>query len=503
MKVLFTVFAMLLVILSATAQAPKRMNYQAIARNSTGLALPHTHVQLRFSIHHNSPTGPVSYQETDTTTTNQFGLFNVAIGDGTVTAGNFSAIAWASGAHYLQVEIDITGNTNFTDMGTTQLLSVPYALYADSAGHGTAGATGATGATGPIGATGNNGTVGPTGPTGATGTQGLQGNNGITGPQGIQGNTGPTGNDGPTGADGATGPTGSGGGASGATGPTGTAGTTGATGPQGNEGAPGPTGAQGATGSTGSTGPTGAMGNTGIGTQGITGPTGPTGAGGGATGPTGAQGPTGTQGTNGATGPQGPTGATGPLISATTSQTLRYNGTSWVANSILLNDGTNIGIGVTPSGTYKLEVNGAIKTFGIDEISDIRFKKDIAPLTNALAKVNQLQGVNYVWRQAEFPERKFEDGKQLGLIAQQVEQTVPEIVKTDEQGYKAVEYSKLVALLIEAIKEQQKEIELLKMDNARLKNEGDQKSEEINHHLASLQTQIDLLNTLYLQHTTK
>ena len=58
-------------------------------------------------------------------------------------------------------------------------------------------------------------------------------------------------------------------------------------------------------------------------------------------------------------------------------------------------------------------------------------------------------------------------------------------------------------LLIEAIKEQQKEIELLKMDNARLKNEGDQKSEEINHHLASLQTQIDLLNTLYLQHTTK
>lgn len=79
-------------------------------------------------------------------------------------------------------------------------------------------------------------------------------------------------------------------------------------------------------------------------------------------------------------------------------------------------------------------------------------------INNALGRVLQLRGVNYLWRQEDFPQKNFEPDLQMGLIAQEVEQWVPEVVRTDSAGFKAVEYSKLVALLIEAMKEQQKKI---------------------------------------------
>jgi len=94
--------------------------------------------------------------------------------------------------------------------------------------------------------------------------------------------------------------------------------------------------------------------------------------------------------------------------------------------------------------------------------SDGRLKKDIEALSGCLSKVQRLQGVSYGWRSSEFPQRQFSDRRQVGLIAQDVEQVLPEGVQTDAEGYKALEYGKLTAVLIEAVKEQQAQIESLK-----------------------------------------
>ncbi|MGE0637449.1 MAG: tail fiber domain-containing protein [Bacteroidia bacterium] len=114
-----------------------------------------------------------------------------------------------------------------------------------------------------------------------------------------------------------------------------------------------------------------------------------------------------------------------------------------------------IGIGVVPtSNTYKLNVQGGkLLTAGIDENSDARLKHNINPIYDALSKVTRMRGVTYNWRTEEFPERNFEKDLQFGLIAQELEKVVPELVTTDGDGYKAIEYTHLVPLLIEAIKE--------------------------------------------------
>ena len=114
----------------------------------------------------------------------------------------------------------------------------------------------------------------------------------------------------------------------------------------------------------------------------------------------------------------------------------------------------NVGIGLT-NPTYKLHVNGAIRTLAINETSDVRMKKDISDISNSLEKILEMRGVTYNWRQEEFPESDFENGLQYGLIAQELEKIVPELVETDSEGWKSIEYSHLVPLLIEAIKEQQ------------------------------------------------
>jgi hypothetical protein len=215
---------------------------------------------------------------------------------------------------------------------------------------GLTGATGATGLTGPTGATGPQGPIGLTGPAGATGATGPQGPIGLTGATGATGPQGPIGLTGPAGATGATGPQGPIGltgpaGATGATGPLAQTGPTGATGPQGPQGPIGLTGATGPQGPIGLTGPAGATGATGPqGPIGLTGPAGATGA----TGPQGPIGLTGPAGATGATGPQGPiglTGATGPLVGGNLGETLKNDGSNWVASSTLINKNDQIGIG--------------------------------------------------------------------------------------------------------------------------------------------------------------
>ena len=306
---------------SIWAQSPQKMSYQAVIRNSTNQLVVNHAVGMQISILQGSATGTIVYAETITPTTNANGLVAVEFGGGV----GFDTITWVNGPYFIQTETDPAGGTNYTITGTSQLLSVPFALYAKTSGsstpgpQGPVGLTGATGAIGPVGPTGTIGATGATGPQGTTGATGAQGSTGATGATGVQGVQGITGATGVTGAIGATGPQGLIGltGATGSTGSIGSTGAIGATGPTGAVGAQGIQGITGATGVAGATGPTGPQGLTGstgpagaVGAQGVTGPTGIAGVTG-STGPQGLTGPTGAIGATGAVGAQGIQGITG------------------------------------------------------------------------------------------------------------------------------------------------------------------------------------------------
>jgi hypothetical protein len=115
----------------------------------------------------------------------------------------------------------------------------------------------------------------------------------------------------------------------------------------------------------------------------------------------------------------------------------------------------NVGIG-TSNPTEMLDVAGNIRATGTITPSDLRLKTNITPIPSALSKIESLQGVYYNWNREKYPERNFSDEKQIGLIAQDVEKVIPEVVHTDAEGYKSMSYDKLTAVLIEAVKEQQK-----------------------------------------------
>jgi hypothetical protein len=103
--------------------------------------------------------------------------------------------------------------------------------------------------------------------------------------------------------------------------------------------------------------------------------------------------------------------------------------------------------------------------------SDRRLKKEISPFDSALAKIKQLQGVYFLWDRDKYPEKNLPEGRQIGFVAQDVERVVPELVHTDADGYKSITYDKVAAMLVEAIKEQQKMIDTLRIENAVLKRE--------------------------------
>ncbi|AJY71083.1 hypothetical protein RW64_16695 [Geobacter sulfurreducens] len=93
--------------------------------------------------------------------------------------------------------------------------------------------------------------------------------------------------------------------------------------------------------------------------------------------------------------------------------------------------------------------------------SDIRFKKNIDPIADALTKILKAEGVSYEWKSEEFPDKGFDKGKHYGVIAQEMERAIPEVVSTLQDGSKNVAYTEIIPVLIEAIKEQQKQIEQL------------------------------------------
>ncbi len=120
---------------AAAQTAPQGFSYQCIVRDANGASLNNQTVTLLFTIRNTSATGPVAYSEKQTMSTNEFGLVNLFIGQGTVLQGTFNAIDWGNSAKFLTVSVETAPNV-FDELGSTQLMSVPYALYAQNSANG-------------------------------------------------------------------------------------------------------------------------------------------------------------------------------------------------------------------------------------------------------------------------------------------------------------------------------------------------------------------------------
>jgi hypothetical protein len=119
---------------AAMAQAPQAIPYQGVARNASGNILSNQSIGLRLSIRDLTVAGAVVYSETHATVTTNLGLFNLNIGSGTPITGTLAGVNWGVGAKFIKVEMDPAGGLSYIDMGTTQLNSVPYALFAGQSG---------------------------------------------------------------------------------------------------------------------------------------------------------------------------------------------------------------------------------------------------------------------------------------------------------------------------------------------------------------------------------
>ena len=286
MKRILTIVGALVIAFGAMAQAPERMTYQAVVRDAQNEIVANQGVSVEVSITQTTVSGTVVFEERHSPSTNANGLFTISLGTGTPLSGSLGSIDWSQGPYFLNSNIDPTGGSSYSIQASTQLVSVPYAMYAESAGsiedievylqNNTSFDTAVTNIVNNLGISNpvvggsvvndsliltlNDGTTinaglaqGPQGPAGADGQDGAQGPQGLPGPQGQAG------------ADGQ----------DGAQGPQGVAGPQGATGPQGLTGPQGPQGPAGADGQDGAQGPQGVAGP-----QGLPGPQGPAGTGG-------------------------------------------------------------------------------------------------------------------------------------------------------------------------------------------------------------------------------
>lgn len=120
-------------VLNIFAQTPQKMSYQSVVRNNSGVLVANANVGIKISILQGTISGTVMYSETHTVLTNSNGLANLEIGSGTVVSGNFATINWSNGPYFIKTETDTAGGTNYTISGTSQLLSVPYALLSEKA----------------------------------------------------------------------------------------------------------------------------------------------------------------------------------------------------------------------------------------------------------------------------------------------------------------------------------------------------------------------------------
>jgi uncharacterized protein (TIGR02145 family) len=132
MRKLYSIIITVLISVNLIAQLPQKMSYQSVIRNSGNQLVTSHAVGMRVSILQGSATGTAVYVETQTSNTNANGLVTIEIGGGTPVSGTFAAIDWSTGTYFIKTETDPTGGTSYTITGTSQLLSVPYALYAEN-----------------------------------------------------------------------------------------------------------------------------------------------------------------------------------------------------------------------------------------------------------------------------------------------------------------------------------------------------------------------------------
>ncbi len=130
MKQIIYLIAILFITIRVQAQAPQQISYQAVVRNSSNVLVTNSTVGVSISIVKDSANGAIVYSELQTATTNANGLFSIIIGNGLFASGSIAAINWGVGVYYIKSQIDPNGGINFSITGTSQLLSVPYALYA-------------------------------------------------------------------------------------------------------------------------------------------------------------------------------------------------------------------------------------------------------------------------------------------------------------------------------------------------------------------------------------
>lgn len=185
-----------------------------------------------------------------------------------------------------------------------------------------------------------------------------------------------------------------------------------------------------------------------------------------------------------------------PTISLNNNAVPHWNAaTTSFANGLITDDGANVAIGGAVNPSYLLFVNGRFGSAGINELSDARFKTNVQSFTPSLSKVCQMRAVTYSWDTLTYPERNFSKTSEIGFIAQEVEALFPQLVTTGSDGYKTVQYSRTVAVLLEAIKElnaivAQQQASITKLE-ASLES-----AEAVNARLESLQQQINILTQL-------
>jgi hypothetical protein len=167
-KRIFAFFAVIFLTLHGFAQVPGKMSYQAVIRNSSNGLVMNQSVGMQISILQGSALGTAVYVEIHSLTSNANGLVSMEIGAGTVVSGSFSAINWANGPYFIKTETDPTGGTNYIITGISEILSLPYAMYAETSGSNIPGPQGPQGAAGPMGSVGPAGPQGPQGPQGPT-----------------------------------------------------------------------------------------------------------------------------------------------------------------------------------------------------------------------------------------------------------------------------------------------------------------------------------------------
>lgn len=135
MKKSLQIFALLFCII-VFAQAPEKFSYQAVVRNASNSVITNAAIGVKISILKTTNSGTVVYSESQTANTNSNGLISLQIGNGTIISGSIATIDWSTDSYFIKTEVDPSGGSSYTVVGTTQLLSVPYALFAKTSGNG-------------------------------------------------------------------------------------------------------------------------------------------------------------------------------------------------------------------------------------------------------------------------------------------------------------------------------------------------------------------------------